>query len=287
MTRRRNLERHRRSLGEIREIMDSMKTLAYLETHKIAKVLDAQRAVVAHIRAAAADLAAFHPALVPSAEGLAPVILVVGAERGFCGDFNRGLLRELDALDPAHGATLFVVGRKLVPLLEKDPRVAAAFEGAGVAEEIGPVLDRIVAELAARGAGAGGLALTALHHTADAGLAAAPLLPAFRERPAPGFGHAPDLDLTARELMIALTDQYLFAALHTVLHDSLMAENRRRVAHLDGAVRHLDEQAAKLAHRRNALRQEEIIEEIEVILQSAQGVAQLARTGTETDAGGQ
>jgi F-type H+-transporting ATPase subunit gamma len=45
-----------------------------------------------------------------------------------------------------------------------------------------------------------------------------------------------------------------------------MAENRRRVSHLEGAVRHLDNETTKLTHLYNVLRQEEIIEEIEVIL---------------------
>lgn len=61
-------------------------------------------------------------------------------------------------------------------------------------------------------------------------------------------------------------EQYLFATLHEIAYVSLMAENQRRLRHLDGAVRHLDEQSAVLARRSNSLRQEEIIEEIEVIL---------------------
>ena len=50
-----------------------------------------------------------------------------------------------------------------------------------------------------------------------------------------------------------------------------MAENLRRVEHLEAAVRHLDKKAADLRRRCNALRQEEIIEEIEVILLSGVG----------------
>ena len=48
-----------------------------------------------------------------------------------------------------------------------------------------------------------------------------------------------------------------------------MAENHRRAQHLEGAIRHLDEESGELKRRSNALRQEEIIEEIEVILLSA------------------
>jgi F0F1-type ATP synthase gamma subunit len=48
-----------------------------------------------------------------------------------------------------------------------------------------------------------------------------------------------------------------------------MAENRNRVTHLEGAANHLDDELNELARQYNTLRQEEIIEEIEVILLSA------------------
>jgi len=41
------------------------------------------------------------------------------------------------------------------------------------------------------------------------------------------------------------------------------------VRHLEGAVRHLDDRSSALRRKCNALRQEEIIEEIEIILLSA------------------
>ncbi len=72
-------------------------------------------------------------------------------------------------------------------------------------------------------------------------------------------------------------DHYLFAALHEILYASLNAENHQRVAHLEGAVKHLDDESAELARQCNALRQEEIIEEIEVILLSAASLGE--RTG--------
>jgi F-type H+-transporting ATPase subunit gamma len=54
-----------------------------------------------------------------------------------------------------------------------------------------------------------------------------------------------------------------------MLYTSLMIENRFRVTHLEGAVKHLDDESAQLERRCNALRQEEIIEEIEEIMLSA------------------
>ena len=51
-----------------------------------------------------------------------------------------------------------------------------------------------------------------------------------------------------------------------------MQENRRRMTHLEGAVRHLGEETGDLAWQCNALRQEKFIEEIEVILLSSANI---------------
>lgn len=276
MTERREIERRWRSLGEIREIMESMKTLAYLETHKIAKTLEAQRAVVRHVEVLAADLLGSFPELRPSPAGLKRAYVVIGSERGFCGDFNRSLVRELDARPAVAHARIIAVGAKLAPLLEQDRRLAAALPGAAAAEEIGAVLERILAVLAALERDEGSHELIVIRHGPGGGVLADPLLPPFQEPSSPSQRHPPVLDLEPGDLIMQLADQYLLAALHLCLHDGLMAENRSRVAHLEGAVRHLDEEAGKLERRRHAVRQEEIVEEIEVILQSAAIVAKLA-----------
>jgi F-type H+-transporting ATPase subunit gamma len=71
--------------------------------------------------------------------------------------------------------------------------------------------------------------------------------------------------LPLESLLEKLTEHYLYAVLHEVFHGSLMAENERRMMHMENALRRLDEQAEDLRRRRNRLRQEEITEEIEVI----------------------
>lgn len=62
---------------------------------------------------------------------------------------------------------------------------------------------------------------------------------------------------------------YLYAALNEVLYSSLMAENQQRHAHMDSALNKLDEDCAQLRLAYNAQRQEDITEEIEVLLLSA------------------
>jgi F-type H+-transporting ATPase subunit gamma len=86
------------------------------------------------------------------------------------------------------------------------------------------------------------------------------------------FAHAPKLYLQPRLFLTGLAEQYLFAALHELLYSSLMAENQRRMQHMDAAVRRLERTSGDLLRRRNILRQEEITEEIEVIMLSVEAL---------------
>jgi F-type H+-transporting ATPase subunit gamma len=275
MSRRRRLEHRLKGLGEIREILNAMKSLAYMETRKLAPLLKNQRAVVANIVEAAADFLAFEPAVAISAEPAARVEVLIGSERGFCGDFNQALRRDAGEVAAPAVAKRLLVGRKLHDLVPTDERVAL-LEGAGVAGEVGGVLDRIVAELLALQAERGMLGLRARYHDATGRIVTREVLPPFRGLPPPGkrYRHPPVLNLPPAALLIELTDHYVLAALHELLYLSLMNENQRRVTHLTDAVRHLDDKTAAMTRRANALRQEEIVEEIEVILLSVTSLAE-------------
>ena len=274
MTRRRKLERHRQSLAEIRDIMNSMKTLAYMETRKLARFLDAQHAVVQSIEDVAADLLSFYPETLLEAQEAMPVYVLIRTERGFCGDFNHALLKYLESAlqeHPPGSPVLIATGRKLYTLLEGDARVAAQIDGASVAEEVTSVLSQVVRELSALQEQNRMLNVCGLYHGGEDGIVMQKLLPPFQHylHQSPHFPRPPVLNQSPREFLTELTDHYLFAALHEMLYTSLMAENRQRVAHLEGAVKHLDDESAKLMRQSNILRQAEIIEEIEVILLSA------------------
>lgn len=270
MTRRRDVERHRHSLAEIRNIMNSMKTLAFMETRKLSHFLDAQHTVVQSIETAAADFLSFYPEVLPEAEHPTAVCLVIGTERGFCGDFNHALLKRLDRELPNLNTTPLVigVGRKLSTLLEDREHVTAMITGASVVEEVNTVLNQLVAELIELHRQHGSLNVYCLYQGDNDGIELHELLPPFREQmqQPPGYAYPPLINLEPTEFLTELTDQYLFALLHEILFTSLMMENHQRVAHLEGAISHLDEEEEELTRKSNALRQEEIIEEIEVIL---------------------
>jgi len=276
MPSRRKLEEHRHSIEEIREIMNSMKTLAYMETRKLDHLLDTQHAVVNSIETVAADFVSAYPEAMPKMQAAREVYLVVGSERGFCGDFNETLLRHLEPTQQDKQGKdfpiLVAIGGKLHASLVNDSYVAARLDGASVVEEVETVLTRVVDTLATLQTQYGTLTLYALYHAVDDDtLVTQQLLPPFQDylaRP-PGFSLPPVLNLKPTDFLIELSDHYLFAALHEIFYASLMAENRRRVQHLEGAVKHLDEESDELRRQSNARRQEEIIEEIEVILLSA------------------
>jgi len=92
--------------------------------------------------------------------------------------------------------------------------------------------------------------------------------------PPPPLAHPPGLQLAPARFFAELLDQYLLAALYGLLYESLAAESRQRLAHMEHALDRLDETVGELALKRNALRQEKIVEEIEVILSSEQALRQ-------------
>jgi F-type H+-transporting ATPase subunit gamma len=90
--------------------------------------------------------------------------------------------------------------------------------------------------------------------------------------PSVSFPYPPLLNLSPLAFAKDLIDQHLFSLLHEVFYSSLMAENLRRFQHMDQAVQRLEKDMTELILKRNTLRQEEITEEIEVIMLSAEAL---------------
>lgn len=88
------------------------------------------------------------------------------------------------------------------------------------------------------------------------------------------MSYPPLLNLDPLVFATDLIDQHLFSLLHEVFYSSLMAENLRRFRHMDQAVQRLEKDMVELVLKRNSLRQEEITEEIEVIMLSAEALRQ-------------
>lgn len=277
MSKRHDLDEHRRTLGEISGIMRAMKNLSLMETHKLSRLLAAQERVVASLETAATDFSSSYPNVMgPTFKGRA-VFLLIGSERGFCGDFNEALIRAFEE----HGRSpverppvLITVGRKLAPKVAGDARLYAALDGAAVAEEIQPVLIRVMEALHQLHAGKkdDSFEITVFYHDAGKEDVSIQALQPFKKLTTPvrHFSHPPRLTLAPLAFLARLIDLYFFSVLHQLFYSSLMAENRLRLQHMDNASRRLDRESADLKIRRDRLRQEEITEEIEIIMLSAE-----------------
>jgi F-type H+-transporting ATPase subunit gamma len=274
MPHRHDIDVRLRSLQDIGKIMRSMKNLSYLETRKLGRFLDSQRRVVAGIEAAAQDLLGHHPDLLSETSDGGTLLVLIGAERGFCGNFNEAIREVLDqesaAAESAGEVALITVGTRLEPLLESDRRVVERLPGATAAEEVPAVLGRLVPALSRLTHGRGGRTVQVLTWDSETEqVGTTPLLPPFgdlRAAATPERPYPPRLNMDPRTFLAALIEHYLFAVLHALLFGSLMAEHQQRVRHLEGALQRVDSRVDQLKQRRNLLRQEEITEEIELIL---------------------
>jgi len=297
MSKRREVQKRLSMLHEIDGIMVAMKNLALLEVHKLEAFLATQRRAVASIEKAAQDFLGFYPQTTARAEGGAQqLLLAIGSERGFCGDFNEALLEPIDLALKDNGTLLVAVGRRLAAKLQDGrypevlddtggsqpfskpgsaSKIAAFVEGPSVAEEIQAALVRvagILSELQKHPEAA--WRLSVLYHDDKSGtVRTRQLLPLATPVEKPAYPHAPMLNLEPSQFLSQLTDQYFYAALHEVFYASLMAENRKRLEHMESAIRRLEKDEAKLRQRSNALRQEEIIEEIEIIMLSVEALS--------------
>ncbi len=275
MSRRAAVDRRLEALAEIRDILGAMKDLALLETHKLNRFLPAQRRVVLGMERAAADFLRFYPEVLGVPGASRNVDVLIGSERGFCGDFNDAVLARFEAAaTPEREGKAVAVGYRLSAKLAGDDRILEHLDGASVVEEVPAVVAKVAETLSAlRVETVRPLSLTVISHRAEEpGVTLSPLEP-FREPgcETPPFAFPPRLYLPPATFFSGLVDHYLYARLHELFYSSLMAENERRLQHMERAMHRLDQESASLTLRRNALYQEDIIEEIEVLLIGTEG----------------
>lgn len=281
MSRYRRVELHLQQLKELQSIITSMKTLAQLELHKLAGGMASQRAMMHTLEQVAADFLMFFPHLVPS-QGNA-LWLVFGSERSFCGNFNELLVRRLLHECPLcieHPQRVLAVGRKLCERLEEALPGYAGLPGASAGEEIPSVLTQVVATTQKQLVANSATALWVLSHNDEPSkIIFQRLLPPEEACLLPRRGHPPMLYSQPDRFFSDFLQHYLLLDLTQFCTASLLAENEYRIRHLEGAVHRLDERLATLTSRARTLRQEEIIEEIEIILLGSGTFDPLNRSG--------
>ena len=273
MSKRSDLNARIHTLGEIKSILSAMKNLSIIEINKVSRFLGAQNELARTVDEAMSDYEEFFG---PHVAATSPEMLYVllGSERGFCGGFNEAILERFAKVtrEDASQTKVIVVGRKLAAKLEGISgavQVLEAIDGPSAAEEIANSISEL-----ARCLGRFPKMQWTLIHQEDGGTQAqtAAVCPFASRRAARTRkeGFPPLLNLSPPDLYPQLHEQYLFSVLYRAFYISFLAENHQRLRHMDGALNALERDWNRMRRLSNTLRQEEITEELEIIMLSAE-----------------
>ena len=168
-------------------------------------------------------------------DALQQIWIVIGIERGFCGDINDVLVQYLNVSAPMEGTLLLAVGSRLATKLHKDACIAAFVKSHSVVAEVQTTLLSLVVVLnkmqqlePERIA-----CIEALYDDESGQITLRQLLPLAVPKLKPAYAHPhphpPLLNLEPEQVLSHLIDQYLYATLHEVFYSSLMVENHMRL----------------------------------------------------------
>ncbi|ABQ56150.1 MULTISPECIES: F0F1 ATP synthase subunit gamma [Legionellaceae] len=283
MTKRTKLKEHLHTLEEIGHIMTAMRNLSLIETGKITQCLALQDQVIKTIHEVSHDFLSFY-SMPPMNQQENPLLvsILIGSERGFCGSFNDNVFHQLDAHKEHHSElepALILVGHKLALKMPNDSRVMATIDGPNAIEEIPAVISNVLhtleKALLQKNKTWHSWQWTVLFNEEEHNQIQAKTWQPFREldtNPALHFSVPPVLNGSKDQFFADLVEHYLLAMCYSIFYQSFFAENHQRLFHLNQALDRLENKKNALNHRLNLLRQEEITEEIQNILQSAEAI---------------
>ncbi|HAU2544133.1 TPA: F0F1 ATP synthase subunit gamma [Legionella pneumophila] len=283
MTKRTKLKEHLHTLEEIGHIMTAMKNLSLIELGKITQCLSMQDNVIKTISEVSHDFLSFYPMPPMNQQENPPLVsILIGSERGFCGSFNDNVLHQLDVHKEHHSElepALILVGHKLALKMPNDPRVIATIDGPNAIEEIPAVISNVLQTLEKvllqRNKTWHSWQWTILFNEEEHNQIQAKTWQPFKEldtSPALHFSVPPVLNGSKDQFFADLVEHYLLAMCYSIFYQSFFAENHQRLFHLNQALDRLENKKNALTHHFNLLRQEEITEEIQNILQSAEAI---------------
>ncbi|MBL1262791.1 F0F1 ATP synthase subunit gamma [Methylomicrobium sp. RS1] len=260
MSQRREIETRLALYDDLTGILGAMRSFALAELRRIGKREENQQLLVQNLRTALNDVAF---ALPPPEQPDYDIWLLFGSVRGFCGSFNEDVLR-LWQEQTGERTPAILIGERLHDLLPEsanDLRVPGANGGLDAAATIEAILPAI-AESRQKHRGTAGL--VACFHD-DRGASSQRLLPLTEAQPDVS-GFPPHVYASPEETAAGIAEHYLFHQILAILLRSIRVENHMRLMQMENALHHLEEGSSGLIRQRNRLRQEEIVEEIELMV---------------------
>lgn len=265
MSQRQDIEAKLALYTELTGILGAMRSFALAELRRIGKRETAQQQVVDNLALALDDLAAYLPASAASSlsakQPACDIWLLLGSVRGFCGSFNEDVLR-LWRSEAEPDSPLILVGERLHGLVDTEQalRIAGANSGLDAAVTIEALLEAVT-NLRPAEADEFGLVVCVRDEHAARCQRLWPLL----VNPAKPGGYPPLTLAPLAEVAVGVAEHYLYHTLLALLLRSIRVENHMRLMQMENALQHLDSGHEDLQRRRNRLRQEEIVEEIELM----------------------
>lgn len=255
MSQRRAIEARLTLYDELAGILGAMRSFALAELHRITRREESQQQVVEVLKEALQDVAAFLP---PPAPQRHDVWVLLGSVRGFCGSFNEEVIRAWQSAH-GHGQPTLAVGERLSSAMPAEADFLAV-DGAESGLDAASAIDHILAALP-RSRGPDDGLVVCMHDEHEVQLRRLLPLPAARG----SSGLPPLMNEPPSRVAAGVAEQFLFHALLAAVLRSIRVENRRRLLQMENAVYHIEQNRENLALQRNRLRQEEIVEEIEIM----------------------
>jgi F-type H+-transporting ATPase subunit gamma len=265
MSQRQELDARLALYGDLRGILNAMRSFALAELRRVVQREAAQQQTAA---ALAPSLSAMAPVLPVPEKPRGDVWVVLGSVRGFCASFNEDVLR-LWQQEWARDRILstIVLGERLGTLMPELAH-AAVVPGAISAVDAVNAIDRILVAFDAARTKAGGNAGLIICFRDDGGARTQRLLP-IAVKPSKATAEVPMTNEAPAHIAAVVGQHYLFHLLLALLLRSLRVENHMRLMQMENALQHIERNTGNLSRLRNQLRQEEIVEEIELILRTA------------------
>lgn len=258
MSQRREVEARLALYDDLTGILGAMRSFALAELRKIAQREAAQQQAVQTLAAALDDLSA---ALAPKVDERRAndIWLLLGSTRGFCGGFNEEVVRCWREQTQGLGRVV-LCGERLHDMFE-DREGWLRLNGAEGGLDAPAVIDRILAAVAELGGDRCGLMVCLRDEHGARSQRLWPLPPPRRLNANPPLTYMP-----LAEVASGVAEHYLFHSLLALLLRSIRVENHMRLLQMETALRHLEAGTEDLKRQRNRLRQEEIVEEIELMV---------------------
>ena len=259
MSQRREIENRLALYDDLTGILGAMRSFALAELRKVGKRETTQQQLLDNLSAALNDIAFAFP--LPEKPDY-DIWLLFGSVRGFCSSFNEDVLRLWGAQAAAQDPVV-LVGERLHDLFQENNallRVSGANGGLDAAATIERILPAI-GELRQKYPGESGLVAC---FRDELGARTERLLP-LKHAHLASAGYPPHLFTPAIETAAGIAEHYLFHQLLAILLRSIRVENHMRLMQMENALRHLEEGSRELIRQRNRIRQEEIVEEIELM----------------------